>query len=91
MMDINDLGEVNAVLTEATNIGLALFDKIQALYDLSSRSINKKDEGLVLFEVTRSSGTYEALLSCMMDKIIDSRRLLEAGMKKGGDDDGRRA
>ncbi|MFD1483876.1 hypothetical protein ACFQ5J_01260 [Lacticaseibacillus baoqingensis] len=47
--------------------------------------INKKDEGLVLLEVTRSSGTCEALLSCMMDKIIDSRRLLEAGMKKGGD------
>lgn len=91
MMDINDLGEVNAVLTEATNIGLALSDKIQALYDLSSRGINKKDEGLVLLEVAQSSGTYETLLSCMMDKIIDSRRLLEADMKKGGDDDGRRA
>ncbi|WP_125580425.1 hypothetical protein [Lacticaseibacillus suibinensis] len=87
MMDINDLGEVNAILTDASNIGLALSDKIQALYDLSSRGINKKDEGIVLFEVTRSSGTYEALLSCMMDKIIDSRRLLEAGMKQGGDPD----
>ncbi|WP_203663384.1 hypothetical protein [Lacticaseibacillus sp. 53-4] len=87
MMDINDLGEVNAILTDASNIGLALYDKIQALYDLSSRGINKKDEGIVLFEVTRSSGTYEALLSCMMDKIIDSRRLLEAGMKQGGDPD----
>lgn len=87
MMDINDLGEVNVILTDASNIGLALSDEIQALYDLSSRGINKKDEGLVLSEVTRSSGTYEALLSCMMDKIIDSRRLLEAGMKQGGDPD----
>lgn len=87
MMDINDLGEVNLILTDASNIGLALSDKIQALYDLSSGGINKKDEGRVLLEVTRSSGTYEALLSCMMDKIIDSRRLLEAGMKQGGDPD----
>lgn len=91
MMKIDDLGEVNAVLAAATDIGLALSDKIKALYDLSSRGINKKNEGMVLYEVSRYSGTYEALLSCMMDKIIDSRRLLEAGMKQGGDDDGRRA
>lgn len=87
-MNNDDLvGSVDILLKEANGIGLALSDEMQDLFDLSLDGISKQNEGLVIYEVTRSIGAYKALLDCMRDKINDSRQLLEAGMKQGGDPD----
>lgn len=89
-MNKEDLNDVAQTLAEATGLFSVLQERLEDLIEISMTDKPEKDSQ-VAYEVIRSREAYQALDSSILDKLIDSRRLLEAGMKQGGDDDGQRA
>ncbi|MFC2675197.1 MAG: hypothetical protein ACFN39_02030 [Lacticaseibacillus rhamnosus] len=89
-MKNDDLNKINVILCDASGLCLVLKGM---LYDLVEQiePNTEQNRSLTAYEVLRSKDAYRALIDGVTDKIIDSRRLLEAGMKQGGDIDGRRA
>lgn len=89
-MNKDDLNQLNVILTDASGFALALQD---LLYDLIENldPADKQSRAVTVYDVIRSRDTYRALITGIADKLIDSRRLLEAGMNEDGDNDAKRS
>lgn len=71
----NDFSEVDAVLTDANALCLALSDLLQSLAELAENNQGGKNNTRILYEMQRQAHTYTALISAVMDRIAEGQQV----------------